>query len=159
MSASGEIVAVRPHPAVEEAVERAAAAIECTGTRALRVLLHAGVSALWPAIKARPHKQICTYESTIDALRQRWDERPDPVAEPTVAAQFRDLDTQVGAFLRLCAKRSGTEWLEPVEAIAAYAVAVMQGTVLRWLADCDDETMLVVLDDLVSSLSTKAVDQ
>ncbi len=149
---------MRPHPTVEEAVELAAAAIDCTGTRALRVLLHAGVSALWPAIKAKPHRQIHTYESTIEALRRRWAERADPVAEPTVAARFRDLDAQVGAFLRLCADRSGTQWLEPVEAIAAYAVAVMQGTVLRWLADCDDETMLVVLDDLVSSLSTKAVD-
>lgn len=159
MNASGEIIEVRPHPTVEEAVDKAATAIDCTGTRALRVLLHAGVSVLWPAIKAAPHKQIRTYESTIAALRRRWANRNEPVADPAVAALFRDLDAEVGAFLRLCAERSNTEWLEPVEAIAAYSVAVMQGTVLRWLADCDDETTLVVLDDLVSSLSTKAVDR
>ncbi len=152
------MVEARPRPAVVAAVEQAADAIDCSGTRALRVLLHAGVSALWPAIKAAPQKQIRTYESTIAALRRRWADRTDPVADPAVARLFRDLDAEVGAFLQLCADRSRTEWLEPVEAIAAYAVAVMQGTVLRWLADCDDETTLVVLDDLVSSLSTKAVD-
>ncbi|MBF6060928.1 TetR family transcriptional regulator [Nocardia terpenica] len=155
------MIEARPHPAVVGAVEQAAAALDYGGTRALRVLLHAGVSALWPAIKAAPERQVRTYESTIAALRRRWDRRTgtECVADPDVSAVFHDLDADVAAFLKLCAERSHTEWLEPIEAIAAYSVAVMQGTVLRWLADCDDETTLVVLDDLVSSLSTKAVER
>ncbi len=152
------MIEVRPRPTVQEAIETASAAIDCTGTRALRVLLHAGVSALWPAIKAAPERQVRTLEATIAALRQRWEGRVDCVADPSVSEMFRDLDDEVTAYLQLCAERSGTQWIEPVEAIAAYVVAVTHGTVLRWLADCDDETTLVVFDDLVSTLTTKAVE-
>lgn len=152
------MIQVRPRPTVQEAIDTASAAIDCTGTRALRVLLHAGVSALWPAIKATPERQVRTLEATISALRRRWEGRADCAADPSVAEVFRDLDAEVGAYLQLCAERSNTQWIEPVEAIAAYVVAVMQGTVMRWLADCDDETTLVVFDDLVSTLTTKAVE-
>ncbi|MFI6868683.1 TetR family transcriptional regulator [Nocardia sp. NPDC050406] len=142
-----------------ESIEKAAASLDFSGTRALRILLHAGVSALWPVIKATPDKQITAYESTLAVLRRRWENQAACTPDPVASAMFRQLDSDVMSFLDLCAERSGTEWLEPTNAIAAYLVAVMQGMVLRWLADCDDETALVVLDDLVSSISTKAVDR
>lgn len=149
----------RPRPTVADAVEQASAELDYSGTRALRVLLHAGVSAMWPVIKATPGLQVRTYETTIAALRRRWEGQGDRSADLSASALFRDQDVEVAAFLQLCAERSRTEWNEPLEAIAAYTVAVVQGTVLRWLADCDDETMLVVLDDLVSCLAMKAVDK
>ncbi|WP_306360700.1 TetR family transcriptional regulator [Nocardia sp. CC227C] len=142
-----------------ESIEKAAASLDFTGTRALRVLLHAGISALWPIIKATPERQIEAYESTLAVLRRRWENQSVCTPDPVASAMYRQMDADVVSFLHLCAERSDTEWLEPVEAIAAYLVAVMQGIVLRWLADCDDETALVVLDDLVSSLSTKALDR
>ncbi|MET9485642.1 TetR family transcriptional regulator [Nocardia sp. NPDC006630] len=159
MSASGEIVQVGLRPAMAEAIEKAAASLDITGSRALRVLLHAGVSALWPMLKSSPERQIRAYESTLVILRRRW-EGGGGVCVPDLqaSAMFRGLDADVTEFLEMCSKRSGTQWLEPVDAIAAYLVAVIQGMVLRWLADCDDEISLVVLDDLVSYLSTKAVD-
>jgi hypothetical protein len=159
LSASGEMIELRPRPALADAVERACAELDFSGTRALRVLLHAGVSALWPAITAAPERQVRIYEATIAALRRRWDGQDECAVDQSAVALFQNQEAEVAAFLRLCAERSGTEWIEPVEAITAYAVAVVQGTVLRWLADCDDETTVVVLDDLVSSLSTKAVDK
>lgn len=142
-----------------EAIEKAAASLDFSGNRALRVLLHSGVSTMWPMLKSDPDRQIRAYESTLSLLRRRWEGGqsvcvPDPVA----SAMFRGLDTEVTDFLELCAQRSGTQWLEPVDAVAAYLVAVIQGMLLRWLSDCDDETALVVLDDLVSYMSTKAVD-
>ncbi len=152
------MIRTRPRPTVQEAIDTACAAVDCTGTRALRVLLHAGVSALWPAIKDSPERQVRTLEDTIAALRRRWEGRVDCVADPSVSELFRDLDAEVAAYLRLCAERSNTQWIEPVEAIAAYVVAVTQGVVLRWLADCDDETTLVIFDDLVSTLTAKAVE-
>lgn len=126
--------------------------------RALRVLLHAGVSAYWPLVKAAPCKQVRAYEATVQTLRERWDTQTDCLADPAATAVYRVMDSEVAAFLQLCADRSGVQWLEPVEAIATYAVSVLQGTVLRWLTDCNDETMLVVLDDLVSSLATRAAE-
>lgn len=148
----------RLRPTICEAVEKAAASLDFAGVRALRVLLHAGVSAYWPLVKAAPAKQIRAYEATVQTLRQRWDLQTDCLADPAASAVFRKMDTEVATFLDLCAARSGAQWLEPVEAIAAYAVSVLQGTVLRWLADCNDETTLVVLDDLVSSLATRAAE-
>jgi hypothetical protein len=159
LSVSGEMTAARLRPTLINAIERASSALDYSGTRALRVLLHAGISGLWPVITGAPKRQLQTYESTVAALRLRWEGQDDCSVDPTAAALFRDYDAEVAAFLRLCAKLSRTEWIEPLEAIAAYVVAVVQGTLLRWLADCDDETMLVVLDDLVSSLSAKAVDK
>ncbi len=145
-----------------EAIEKAAASLDFTGNRALRVLLHAGVSTLWPILKSTPDRQLRAYESTLHVLRRRWEDQgtdmPVCVPDPVASAMFKGMDAAVTDFLELCAVRSGTQWLEPCDAIAAYLVAVIQGMVLRWLADCDDETSLVVLDDLVQYLSTKAVD-
>ncbi|MGW2662102.1 TetR family transcriptional regulator [Nocardia tengchongensis] len=158
MSASKEITQVGLRPAMTEAIETAAGSLDFCGNRALRVLLHAGVSTLWPMLKSSPDRQLRAYESTLAVLRRRWENQSSCVPDPVAAAMFRELDADVTDFLDLCARRSGTQWLEPVDAIAAYLLAVIQGMVLRWLADCDDEISLVVLDDLVSYLSTKAVD-
>ncbi|WP_246023572.1 TetR family transcriptional regulator [Nocardia yunnanensis] len=158
MSASGEITQVGLRPAMTEAIEKTAGSLDFSGNRALRILLHAGVSTLWPILKSSPDRQIRAYESTLALLRRRWENQDACVPDPVASATFRDMDADVTAFLELCARRSGTQWLEPVDAIAAYLLAVIQGMVLRWLADCDDEISVVVLDDLVSYLSTKAVD-
>ncbi|MCP2290139.1 hypothetical protein APR08_003061 [Nocardia amikacinitolerans] len=148
----------RLRPTICEAVEKAAASLDITGVRALRVLLHAGVTAYWPLVKDAPTKQIRAYEATVQTLREHWEVRPEPEPDPVAAAMFREMDAEVGNFLRLCADRSGTQWLEPVDDIATYVVSVLQGAVLRWLADCNDETTLVVSDDLVSGLATRAAE-
>ena len=158
MSARGEIAEGRLRPTICEAVEKAAASLDFTGVRALRVLLHAGVSAYWPQVKSAPAKQVRAYEATVHLLAERWEMQTECAADPRASDAFRQMDSEVATFLDLCADRSGAQWLEPVDAIAAYAVSVLQGTVLRWLADCNDETTLVVLDDLVSSLATRAAE-
>lgn len=129
---------------------------DCAGTRKLRGLLHAGVTAVWSQVLAAPEQQVATLDDTIAALRSRW--AGDPGRAEVVNSRLRDLDAEVAATLSLCAERSDTEWIEPVDAISASVVALMQGTVLRWLADGDDEVTLIVLDDLVSILLTKAVE-
>ncbi|WP_431952419.1 TetR family transcriptional regulator [Nocardia lijiangensis] len=158
MSARGKIVESRLRPTICEAVEKAAASLDITGVRALRVLLHAGVSAYWPLVKAAPAKHIRAYEATVQSLRERWEVLPESAPEPVDSIVFREMDAEVANFLQLCADRSGAQWLEPVDDIAAYTVSVLQGTVLRWLADSNDETTLVVLDDLVSGLATRAAE-
>ncbi|WP_280232628.1 TetR family transcriptional regulator [Nocardia cyriacigeorgica] len=158
MIARGELVEARLRPTVCEAVENAAASLDMTGVRALRVLLHAGFSAYWPLVKATPAKQLRAYEEAVQRLRAHWDGDADTAPDAPGAALFQDTDAEVGVFLELCARLAGAQWLEPVDAIAAYVVSVLQGAVLRWLADRDDETILVVLDDVVSSLATRAAD-
>lgn len=152
------ITEIRLRPAVIEAVEAAAATLDYKGLRALRVLLHAGVSAYWPLVKATPEKQIKSYETTLQALRARWAVKTECFPDPIATDFYREKDAEVTAFLEMCAELSDTQWLEPVEAIACNVVSIVQGTVLRWLADCNDETMLVVLDEMVSGLATKAAE-
>lgn len=152
------ITEIRLRPAVIEAVEAAAATLDYKGLRALRVLLHAGVSAYWPLVKATPEKQIKSYEMTLQALRARWAVKTDCFPDPIATDFYREKDAEVTAFLEMCAELSDTQWLEPVEAIACNVVSIVQGTVLRWLADCNDETMLVVLDEMVSGLAAKAAE-
>ncbi|UGT64170.1 TetR family transcriptional regulator [Nocardia asteroides] len=158
MSVRGEMVKTRLRPTISEAVEQAAASLDHGGMRGLRVLLHAGMSAYWPLVKGAPVKQVRAYEGTLQSLRLRWETGAGCLPSAGTAGIFAEMDRQAVAFLELCAERSGMKWLEPVEAVAAYAVSVLHGTVLRWLSDCDDETMLVVLDDLVSSLAARAVE-
>ncbi|WP_040782078.1 hypothetical protein [Nocardia pneumoniae] len=160
MSAGGEVITKdRLRPAIREAVEAAAATLDYTGVRALRVLLHAGVSAYWPLITEAPTKHIEAYEAAVQLLRARWDMRTDRVADPIASAAYQGMETEVAAFLELCAERSGTQWLEPVESISAYVVSLVRGAILRWLADCNDEAMLVVLDDLVGAMAAKGIDR
>ncbi|WP_280419002.1 TetR family transcriptional regulator [Nocardia carnea] len=144
--------------AVREAVENADAVLDITGLRALRVLLHAGFSAYWPLVKSRPVQQIHAYEKTVQTLCRHWDSRADYVPDPVVSERQRTQQQHVVEWLELCAQRSGTRWIEPVDSVAGYVITVVQGSVLRWLADCDDEAILVAFDDLVSNLVTRAVD-
>ncbi|MEU4345099.1 TetR family transcriptional regulator [Nocardia sp. NPDC023852] len=159
MSTRGEVVAEAGlRPTICAAVDEAAATLDHTGVRALRVLLHSGISAYWPLITAAPTKHLRAYEATVQTLCTRWGVRTSCAADPVASAAYQEMDTEVAAFLELCAERSGTQWLEPVGAIAAYVVSLVRGAVLRWLADGNDETILVVLDDLVSVLTTKAIE-
>ncbi|MFE3541903.1 TetR family transcriptional regulator [Nocardia sp. NPDC059177] len=158
MSASFELTEAPLRPAICHAVEQAAASIDVTGLRALRVFLHAGMSAYWPLVKAAPARQVAAYESAVQTLRQRWSPTGETVGDPAAAAMFRQMDEEAVAFLGLCAQRSGTQWIEPLDSVASYLVSVLYGAVLRWLADGNDETTLVVIDDLVGCLTLKAVE-
>lgn len=159
MSVSRELTETSLRPAVRRAIEQAAANSDATGVRALRVLLHAGMSAYWPLVKAAPNQQVDAYESAVRSLRQRWSAPSgECVGDPSAAAAFREMDSEAVAFLRMCARLSGTEWLEPLDSVATYIVSVLYGAVLRWLADGNDETTLVVIDDLVGCLTLKAVE-
>ncbi|MFR9751118.1 TetR family transcriptional regulator [Nocardia sp. 004] len=159
MSARGEVITkVRLRPAIREAVEQAAVTIDRPGVRALRTLLHAGISQHVPLITASPDKHIEAYESAVRMLRARQGRWTGRVADPAATEAFLELEKEAAEFLRLCAELSGTQWLEPVESIAAYGLSLVRGAILRWLADFDDEAILVVLDDLVSTIAMKAVE-
>src|SRR5262249_43407698 len=127
LSASGEIVEIRPRRVVQEAIEAASAEGACCGVRQLRVLLHAGVTAVWSQVVAAPQDHLDIFDRTVTAVRSRWSGDPDRAR--AINALLQDLDAEVAATLCLCAERSDTEWIEPVEAISSGVVALMQGTV------------------------------
>ncbi|UOT04053.1 TetR family transcriptional regulator [Rhodococcus opacus] len=128
--------------------------LELRGMAGLRELLGAGIRGLWPIIEASPDHQLLTYEITAQALRQRG--AGNDSAGAIAAHQYRTMDTEAVAFLDLCAHRAGVTWSTPVDQIARFALAVLDGVVLRWLVDRDSGAALAALDDLVQIIATKA---
>ncbi|WP_172650906.1 TetR/AcrR family transcriptional regulator [Rhodococcus opacus] len=125
-----------------------------TGIPALEDLLRAGIRGLWPIIEATPDRQLLTYELTAHALRRR---SAGKLAAGGIAErQYRTMDAETVAFLTLCANRAGVCWTSPVEQVARFALACMNGLVLRWLVDRDSGAALIALDDLVQILTSKA---
>ncbi len=68
------------------------------------------------------------------------------------------MDTEAVAFLGLCAHRAGVTWGTPVDQVARFALAVLDGVVLRWLVDRDSDAALTALDDLVQIIAAKALE-
>jgi AcrR family transcriptional regulator len=159
LAAMGDMIVLHLSTAMRDAVAKAAASLDVDGVRALRILLHSGMSAIWPLIESTPHEQILTYELTIHALRYRWNTAATNSSADLVAReQYRMMDVEAQAFLQQCAALSKTKWLEPVSAIATFALSLLQGMILRWLVDGNDEVMITLLDDLVATVSSKATE-
>jgi len=131
--------------------------LKLRGSAGLRELLGAGIRGLWPIIEATPDQQLLTYEITAQALRQRT--AGNDSAGAIAARQYRTMDTEAVAFLNLCAYRAGVSWSIPVDRVARFALAVLDGLVLRWLVDRDSTAALTALDDLVQSIAAKALDE
>ncbi|WP_016881511.1 MULTISPECIES: TetR/AcrR family transcriptional regulator [unclassified Rhodococcus (in: high G+C Gram-positive bacteria)] len=125
-----------------------------TGIPALEDLLRAGIRGLWPIIESTPNRQLLTYEITAHALRQRA--AGNPSAGAIAQRQYRTMDAEAVAFLTLCASRADVAWITPVDQVARFALACMNGLVLRWLVDRDSDAALTALDDLAAILTTKA---
>ncbi|CAG7627717.1 TetR/AcrR family transcriptional regulator [Rhodococcus opacus] len=125
-----------------------------TGIPALEDLLRAGIRGLWPIVEATPHHQLLAYELTAQALRRR--SAGNLAAGAIAERQYSAMDAETVAFLTLCATRADVTWITPVEQVARFALACMNGLVLRWLVDRDSAAALIALDDLVQILTSKA---
>lgn len=128
--------------------------LKLRGIPGLRELLGAGIRGLWPIIEATPDQQLLTYEITAQSLRQRG--AGNDSAGSIAARQYRTSDTEAVAFLNLCARRAGVTWGVPVDQVARFALAVLDGVVLRWLVDRDSDAALTALDVLVRLIAAKA---
>ena len=104
--------------------------------------------------RVHPHRQLLTYEITAHALRRR--SAGNLAAGVIAERQYRTSDAEAVAFLTLCARRAGVAWITPVDQVARFALACMNGLVLRWLVDRDSDAALIALDDLAAILTTKA---
>ncbi|NMD96425.1 TetR/AcrR family transcriptional regulator [Rhodococcus sp. BL-253-APC-6A1W] len=135
------------------------------GLGGLRQLLHAGLTATWPALEFTAGRQLLTYEITAYSLRHRPagiapTGAGSPVASGDIAAlQYQRMDDHAGRFLLACADRSGTEWIEPVPSLARLALALLDGLVLRWLVDQDDDAVTIELDNLAEIIASRAIER
>ncbi|SDE39129.1 TetR/AcrR family transcriptional regulator [Rhodococcus tukisamuensis] len=156
VAAMGESLVVQLSQALGFAFGQAQSEEQHGGLRGLREVLHSGITAMWPIIEATPNRQLLTYEITAYGLRQQA--AGAELAGVIADMQYRTMDAQAVDFLEQSAAHTGTKWTEPVAHIARFALAVIDGIVLRWLVDRDSEGVIAELDDLVQMITGKAVE-
>ena len=156
VAAMAESLVLQLSAGMREAFAAVWGAQELSGLRDLREVLHTGLTGMWPLVEATADRQLLTYEITAYALRHRA--AGAPLAGSVADEQYRIMDAEATIFLEESARRTGCTWTEPVEAIARFALAVIDGIVLRWLVDRDSNAIVTELDDLVRIVASKAVE-
>ena len=156
VAAMGEALVLQPSQGLRYAFGQAHSTGAQSGLRGLRETLHSGLTAMWPIIEATPNRQLLTYEITAYGLRQQA--AGAEVAGSIAAKQYATMDAEAGEFLQRSAQHTGTRWTEPVAHLARFALAVIDGIVLRWLVDRDGEAVIAALDDLVQMITNKAIE-
>lgn len=130
--------------------------LELSGVRGLRMLVHSGLTAIWPLVEQSTDRQLLSYEIKTYLLRHRA--LGSEAAAAIAAGQYRIRDTDTFEFLARCARTTDTRWLEPVESVAHFGMATVDGLILRWLVDRDDVAVITALDDLSGLIAGKAVE-
>lgn len=126
------------------------------GTRGLRELVHSGLSAIWPLVESTADRQLLSYEIKTYLLRHRA--LGSDQAAALASGQYRIRDSESLAFFERCAEQTGTRWLEPLDSVARFGMATVDGLILRWLVDRDDMAVIAALDDLSGVIAGKAVE-
>ena len=135
------------------------------GLTGLRQLLHAGLTAMWPALEFGYGRQLLTYEITAYSLRHRAPGTESAGADGQVTSgdiarlQYQRMDEHAGRILLACAERSGTEWIEPVSSLSRLSLALLDGLVLRWLVDQDSDAVIIELDNLAGIIASHATER
>jgi AcrR family transcriptional regulator len=126
------------------------------GLRGLRMLVHSGLTAIWPLVERTADRQLLSYEIKTYLLRHRA--LGSEPAAAIASGQYRIRDTEALRFFEMCAIRTGTRWIEPIDSVARFGMATVDGLILRWLVDHDDIAVIAALDDLSGLIAAKAIE-
>jgi AcrR family transcriptional regulator len=116
-----------------------------TGEKDLRGSLAGLLRNFWQGVEDAPEKELVGYELRQYALRQQG------THELAVHQVSHYLEVHE-KFLRMVADNAGIEWTVPVDILARYVHASLDGLSLCWLVDKDSERSLQVLDLMVDYL-------
>lgn len=156
LAAMGENLVLRLSQSMRLAFSRVRQVPARRGIGGLQELLHIGISGIWPIIESTPDRQLLMREITTQALRHR---AAGSIGVGDIAwQQYRAMDAEAVEFLEECARAAEVSWTTPVEAIARFGLAVLDGLVVRWLVDRDSEAMIAALDELVRAIAAKALE-
>lgn len=141
--------------AMRSAYDGASSDPDRSGTDCLREMLHGGLQVMWAAIGSTPGRQTLTYEITTFSLRRR---PTGAAASGDIAAQqYARMDDEARLFLDTCADLCDVEWRDPVTSVARLSLALIDGVVLRWLVDRDDDAATADLAVAADVVATRAV--
>ncbi|MGA9869690.1 MAG: helix-turn-helix domain-containing protein [Rhodococcus sp. (in: high G+C Gram-positive bacteria)] len=155
VTAMGEGLIVDVTGALHHAFSTAVRTRDLDGPRGLRELVHSGLSAIWPLVQSTADRQLLSYEIKTYLLRHRA--LGSAPAAALAGGQYRIRDSEAYAFFEACAEHTGTRWMEPIDSVARFGMATVDGLILRWLVDRDDIAVIAALDDLSGIIAGKAV--
>jgi AcrR family transcriptional regulator len=110
-------------------------------------IVQAAIAAYWAHVTEDPARHQLTYELTQYALR----ELPEAAAK-----QYDGYLELTGHFLAGMAEQTHHEWQVPVETMARYLLAVIEGVTFQWLVDGDAEAATRVLETFGHGLTALA---
>ena len=112
----------------------------------LRDALRDGMRGLWTTAARRPDQQLVMYELTCLSLR-------DPALAGLGKWQYECYFQAAAQFLEDLAAAAGTQWRLPIPVASRMFVTFIDGVILGWLADRNDEQALDALDGFVDQLA------
>jgi AcrR family transcriptional regulator len=98
----------------------------------LAMLLQRAIDALWNAVSATRGAQLLTYELTTHSLRH-------PEMREVSVDQYVAAHAAAREFLLTLAAAADVEWDVPLHTLTRIVTTTIDGVVLAWLADGDDE--------------------
>jgi AcrR family transcriptional regulator len=113
----------------------------------IAVLIQRAIDALWSVVSAARGVQLLSYELTTYSMRH-------PEVGQVSANQLVASHEAARAFLMALAASGDIEWTVPLETLVRIVTTTVDGVVLAWLADGDDEAARDVLRRLGEYLVT-----
>jgi AcrR family transcriptional regulator len=139
--------------------------VAAAGPAGLCTALQRALNLVWLNVEAGRRRQLLGYETLTFALRAadgdsataeaRESAAADPVAR-IAAEQYALVQKQVGELLEQAAAATAMRWPEPTVLLSRFAVSVLDGVVLRWLADDDSASARAQLDFAAAILANLA---
>ena len=111
-------------------------------------LIELALTAYWRHIEVDPLEHLLTYELTQYAVRERQ--------EHAAVAQYESYTSGMEQFLTAIAQVAGIEWRTPVDLLARYVLALIEGVTLQWIVNRDGEMAQRVLGELAAHLRRDA---
>ena len=103
----------------------------------------------WADIAARPLQHLLSYELTQHALRQ-------PGEEEAAVVQYAGYYAGLEGLLTNVAATGGFRWRTPVDQLARFTLATIEGITIQWLVGRDESMTLRLLDQLADYLIADA---
>ena len=139
---------------LRESVESDPEVIEWSGSgvESLESFIHLMLRAMWHNVEQTPDRQLLTYEVTTFSLRAG--DAPEKVR--IAREQYTFNDENVKVLLQQAVSATSTKWMAPVEQLSRLLLSMIDGLVLRWLVDEDNETAHRQLEMFAKVLASQA---
>jgi hypothetical protein len=105
--------------------------------------------SLWEQAKAHPDRQLVAYELTTYVMR-------DPELSELAKWQYEQYFKQAERFAVAIEASANIQWSVPMSTVSRMMATAVDGLVLGWLADRNDESAEAALDEFATFFASLA---